>query len=130
VIGPGTETVGAVESTRATVTVNVAVPVLVPSLAEHVTVVVPTGKVEPDAGAQLTGGEPATASVAEALPYVTVVPAGLPVVTLSLAGGVTAGGVVSTTCTVNEPSGRHVTGVFPRGKSEPEAGLQERRPAS
>jgi len=68
VIGPGTDTVGGVVSTRLTVTVKVAVPVLVPSLAEHVTVVVPTPKFDPDGGEQLGVIEPATASVAEPAP--------------------------------------------------------------
>jgi hypothetical protein len=68
VTGPGTDTVGGVPSTRLTVTVKVAVPTLVPSLAEQVTVVVPTAKFEPEAGEQFAGGEPATASVAEAEP--------------------------------------------------------------
>jgi hypothetical protein len=64
----GTESVGGVASTSVTVTVKVAVPVLIPSLAEHVTVVVPTAKFEPDEGEQLGIIEPATASVADAAP--------------------------------------------------------------
>jgi hypothetical protein len=53
-------------STIVTVTVNEAVAVFVPSLAEQVTVVgLPfAGKLEPELGVQLTGTEPATLSVA------------------------------------------------------------------
>jgi hypothetical protein len=48
---------GAVESS--TVTVKLHVPVLPDvSVAVHVTVVVPTGKLEPDAGAHMTVGVP------------------------------------------------------------------------
>jgi hypothetical protein len=68
VIGAGTLTVGGVVSTRFTVTVNVAVPTFAPSLAEQVTVLVPTGKFDPDAGAQLGEIEPLTRSVADAAP--------------------------------------------------------------
>ena len=47
----GTVTVGAVTSVNVTVIVNVASPVFPSvSVAEHVTVVVPTGNNEPDAG--------------------------------------------------------------------------------
>jgi hypothetical protein len=112
-----------------TVTVKVAVPVLNPSLAEQVTVVVPTGKFEPDEGEQFGMIEPATASVAEAAPYVTAVPEGLPVVTLSFAGGVTTGGVVSTTVTLNDeaaelPASVQFTVVGPSGNVVPDAGVQ------
>jgi hypothetical protein len=50
------------------VTVKLALPVFVPSLAEHVTVVVPTANVEPDVGEQLGVIDPLTRSVAEAAP--------------------------------------------------------------
>lgn len=131
VIVPGIDNVGGVASTTVTVTVKFAVPVLVPSLAEQVTVVVPGLNFVPEPGAQLTVGEPATASVAEAEPYVTFVPVESPVVTLSLLGGVTTGAVVSTTVTVNEPVGvggvapsSQLTVVGPSGKVEPERGAQ------
>jgi hypothetical protein len=53
----GHVTVGAM--TSLTVTVNVQVPVLPDaSVAVQVTVVVPTGKLEPDAGAHMTVGVP------------------------------------------------------------------------
>ena len=71
VIVPGTETEGAVVSTRVTVTENDALPMFVPSLAVHVTVVVPTLNFDPDAGRQPTVGDPATASLAEPAPYAT-----------------------------------------------------------
>ena len=58
------------------VTVTVKLPVVggfVPSVAEQLTVVVPTGNVDYDGGEQLTGGDPATASLALAV-YVTLFP--------------------------------------------------------
>ena len=63
-MGEGTPLMtGAVVST--TVTLNDAVAVLpCASLALQFTVVVPIGNVEPDAGVQLTGVGPSTASVA------------------------------------------------------------------
>ena len=49
----------------ATVTVNVAVPMLLAaSFAEQVTVVTPTGNVVPEGGAQVTVARPLSASVA------------------------------------------------------------------
>jgi hypothetical protein len=55
--------VGAVVSR--TVTVNVAVPVLfAASVAVQVTVLVPSGNVEPEAGLQVTGTFPLTVSLA------------------------------------------------------------------
>jgi hypothetical protein len=136
VIGPGTTSAGGVVSTTVTVTMNVAVPVLpAPSVAEQVTVVGPGAKFEPEAGLQVTGGDPATRSVAEPGPYETVVPEGSPAVTVTGAGGVTIGGVVSTTVTVKEPAGSEsdsmqFTVVSPSGKREPEGGLQVSPPAS
>jgi hypothetical protein len=51
-----------------TVTVNEAEPVLpCVSVAVHVTVVVPSGKVEPLGGVQVTGTTPSMLSVAEAV---------------------------------------------------------------
>src|SRR3954451_18803229 len=50
----------------ATVTVNVLVAVLpLASVDLQVTVVVPTGNVDPDGGVQVTGREPSTVSVAD-----------------------------------------------------------------
>jgi hypothetical protein len=51
-----------------TVTVNEAEPLLpCVSVAEHMTVVVPSGNIEPLAGVQFTGRAPSTPSVADAL---------------------------------------------------------------
>jgi len=77
-----------------TVTLNDAdalLPVL--SVAEQVTVFVPTGKVEPEAGVQLTGTEPSTRSDAEA-ENVTTAPE-LAACTVISDGTVTTGGVLS-----------------------------------
>jgi hypothetical protein len=92
----------------------------------------PGSKWLPDPGGQLTGGEPATASVAEPDPYATFVPVGSPVGTVTSAGGVTTGAVVSTTVTVSvvEAGSSHVTGVSPIGNVEPEAGVQVKPPSS
>ena len=46
------------------VTVKLSVLVVLPSLAEQTTVVLPTENVEPDGGTQETGTGPATSSVA------------------------------------------------------------------
>jgi hypothetical protein len=67
VIGPGTDTLGGVESTRVTVTLNDAVAVFpAASVAKQLTgLAFPfAGKSEPDAGAQVTGTGPSTLSVA------------------------------------------------------------------
>ncbi len=66
VMSAGTPMTGGVESHGPTVTLNGAVEALLRvSLAEQVTVVVvPAGKVAPEAGLQLTGLEPSTRSVA------------------------------------------------------------------
>jgi hypothetical protein len=54
-------------SGQITVTLKLQNPVLVlESVAEQFTVVVPTGKVEPDGGLQLTGNDPSQASLADA----------------------------------------------------------------
>jgi hypothetical protein len=98
---PGTDTTGGKVSLRLTVTVKDAEPVFpCESVAVHVTVVVPTGKVLPEAGLQVGVREPSTMSVAVASPYVTALPAGSSVEVETFAGGVTAGGVVSCTVTV------------------------------
>ena len=69
----GTVITGAIVS--CTVTLKVLLPVFVPSVAEQVTSVEPMAKVESLAGTQVTGGAPATASVAEA-EKVTTAPLG------------------------------------------------------
>jgi hypothetical protein len=74
---------------------NNAEPVLPAlSVAEHVTLVEPTGNVEPEAGVQVTGTEPSTRSEAEAL-KVTLAPLGPVALTVMSAGTVTTGGVLS-----------------------------------
>ena len=63
---PGRLRTGSVVSS--TVTVNEPLALLPEaSVAVQVTIVVPSGKVEPDAGEQVTAGEGSTASVAEAV---------------------------------------------------------------
>ena len=109
-------------------TVNVHVAVFAAaSVAVHVTVVVPTGKDEPEAGthAVVTPGQ---LSPAVGAAYVTVaahVPGALLAVTL--AGQVIVGGCVSLTVTVKvhiapDPS-EQVTVVVPTGKKLPDAGV-------
>ncbi len=78
-----------------TVTVNDAVPVLSDeSVAEQVTVVVPSAKVKPEAGEHVAGIAPSTLSVAVAA-NVTALPDGPVASTVWFGGGVTTGGVVS-----------------------------------
>ena len=98
----GTVTAGAVVS--CTVTVKLSVPVLpASSVAEQMTVVVPSAKVEPEAGSQVVVTEPSTASLAEAV-KVAVAPAAEVASLVMLPGTVTAGAVVSSTVTVKELS--------------------------
>jgi hypothetical protein len=115
-----------------TVTVNKAEPALLcVSVAVHVTVVVPSGKVEPLGGAQLTGRAPSTLSVADA-EYVKTAPAGPVASTVAFTGTVTTGAVLSVTVTVNEAEpvllcvsvAVHVTLVVPSGNVEPLGGAQ------
>jgi hypothetical protein len=102
-----------------------------PSSAEQLTVVVPNGKVLPEASAQLTATAPDTTSVADA-EYVTAAPAGLVAATVISDGKERAGAVVSTTVTfpeavaVNPPLSVTVqdTVVAPTGRREPSAGVQ------
>ena len=98
---PGTDTTGGVVSFSVTVTVKEAEPVLpCESVAVHVTVVVPTGKLLPDAGLHVGVSGPSTMSFAVASPYVTVFPPGSSVVVETFDGTVTVGDVVSCTVTV------------------------------
>jgi hypothetical protein len=69
------------------------------SVAEHATVVVPSGKVEPEAGVQVTGREPSTMSVAVAV-KVTTLPEELVASSVMLDGSVRTGAVVSRTVIV------------------------------
>jgi hypothetical protein len=87
------DTVGAVVSL--TVTVKLPFAVLPDeSVAEQLTVVVPMGNVEPEAGVHVTGTEPSTSSVAVAV-YVTTAPDALVASTVMLDGSERVGAVVS-----------------------------------
>src|ERR1051326_4995481 len=77
-------------------TLKVAEPVLpLPSLAEQLTTVVPSEKVLPEGGVQAAATDPAQASLAEAANETTA-PALLVAVTMTFAGTLRTGGVVST----------------------------------
>src|SRR5205823_6660576 len=117
---------GGVVST--TVTLNEAEALLpAASLAEHVTFVVPSANTEPEVGSQLTGSDPSTTSVAVASNEV-LAPLGPVASTVLSAGTDSAGGVVSTTVTLNEAVpvllaasvAEHVTFVVPRANVSPE----------
>jgi hypothetical protein len=89
------DTVGAVVSL--TVTVKLPFAVLPDeSVAEQLTVVVPRGKVEPEAGVHVTVTAPSTSSVAVAV-YVTTAPDELVASTVMLDGRERVGAVVSAT---------------------------------
>src|SRR5918911_1538822 len=129
----GTVIAGAVVSTRTTVIVKLFCPVFpCESVALHVTVVWPTGKLLPDAGLHDGVSGPSTLSLALA-EKVTVVPDGSGVDTLRLPGTLTTGAVWSTRFTVTlklalpvfpcESVAVHVTFVVPTGKLLPDAGL-------
>jgi hypothetical protein len=115
-----------------TLTVNPADAVLPrASLAVQVTGVVPTAKVEPEAGVQVTGTLPETRSVAVGAGQVTTAPLVLVAVTVMFAGiPDRTGGVVSTTPTVKvavaglpaASEAEQVTVVVPSGKTDPGAG--------
>jgi hypothetical protein len=101
------------------------------SVAVQVTVVVPSGNVEPLAGLQLTGRAPSMLSVADA-EYVNTAPAGPVASIVAFAGTVRTGGAVSLTVTVNEAEpvlpcvsvAVQVTVVVPRGNVESLGGAQ------
>jgi hypothetical protein len=130
----GTVTTGGVVSTRLTVIVKPPDAVFeCESVAEHETVVSPTGNRLPDDGLQLGVIGPSTSSLAEAV-YETVFPDALSVVTAKSDGKVRTGGVVSTTAarvtvTVNDACpvfewasvAEQVTVVAPIGKVLPES---------
>jgi hypothetical protein len=116
--------------------VNVAGVAALPlaSCALQVTVVVPSGKVEPEGGAQERIGLGSMVSVAVAV-YVTVAPAELVAEAVMLDGTVIVGGVVSVTVTVKVAGvaafplascASQVTVVTPTGKVEPEGGEHDR----
>src|SRR5713226_2716887 len=113
-----------------TTTVAEAVPVLpAASVAEQVMVVLPSGKVLPEAGAHVGVSEPDTASVAVAA-YAIAAPLGPVASTGLMAGTVTTGAVVSWTTTVAmaEPTlpavAVQVMAVLPSAKVLPEEGEQ------
>src|SRR5260370_15538104 len=90
--------VGGVVST--TVTVKLPVDVLPTlSVAEQVTVVVPSGKIEPEGGEQVTGSVPSTTSVAVAA-KVTAAPDGPVASAVMDVGKLKEGGVVLVVCDV------------------------------
>jgi hypothetical protein len=109
------------------------------SVAVQVTVVVPTGKIEPDGGLQATLTAQPFGSVADGRANVTA-----PLVRGGQVGAVTAvtlagqemkpGACVSCTVTMNEhvapPGSEQVTVVVPIGKKKPEGGLQVTGPQS
>ena len=121
-------------STSVTVIVNESLPLLpCVSVAVQVTVVVPTGKLAPEAASQVVGRGPSMLSLADAL-KVTLFPVATVVVVEMSAGTVTTGGVVSTSVTVilkvSVPVlpcasvALQVTVVGPTGKVAPDAGVQ------
>src|SRR5262245_38842539 len=119
--------IGAVVST--TVTVNDLVVVLqAASFAVQATVVVPSGKVEPDAGVHANDVTP-TASVALVVKLTSAPPGPIASRVMS-AGTVTDGAVVSWTVTWNDACAEferasvavQFTVVVPTGKPVPEAG--------
>src|SRR5919201_1581448 len=125
---------GGVVSTSVTVTLKLAValfPCL--SVAEQLTVVVPTGNLAPESGLQSTGTDPSMLSLALA-ENVTTFPLGSVVVVLMSSGRCSTGGVESRSVTVTlklpvallpcESFAVQVTVVVPTGNLLPESGLQ------
>jgi len=113
------------------VTVNEHDPVFAEaSVAVHVTVVAPTGNVEPDAGTHTTVAPGQLSEAVGVVKFTTAehCPGVLPVV--MFAGHVTVGACVSLTVTVNEHivfgstefDAVHVTVVVPIANVEPDAG--------
>jgi hypothetical protein len=103
------------------------------SVAEQSTVVVPSAKVDPDAGAQVTGSVPSTTSVAVGVGKDTCAPAELVASAVMSAGTLEMTGAEElVTVTLNEPvpafaaasEAEHSTVVVPIGNSEPEVGVQ------
>ena len=112
-----------------TLTVNVQVAVLPDaSVAVQVTVVMPTGKHDPEGGLHktVTPGQLSLAVVVKvATTHGSLIVA---VLAVTLAGQVIVGGCVSLTLTVKVQLGPavavQVTVVVPTGKNEPDAGVQ------
>lgn len=133
VIFAGTVTTGAVVSASVTIMLKDAEALLpCKSVALHVTAVVVTGKVVPDAGEQDGVIAPSTVSLALAV-KLTARPAGLGVDSVLSAGTEMVGAVVSTTSTwkVAVPVlpcasvALHVTDVVPNENVDPEPAEQE-----
>src|SRR5262249_35034108 len=115
-----------------TVTMNDAVAASPDSfVAVHRTVVAPMGKIEPDAGEQVTGAFPYTASVADAA-NVALAPFGPVASTVRFGRAPMTGGVASLTVTWNvaearlpcESATEHVTTLLPSANVDPDAGEQ------
>jgi hypothetical protein len=104
------------------------------SVALHVTVVAPFGKVDPDGGVQTTGPTPGQLSVAVGAVYETTAVQTPGAAGVVMFGGqaVSVGGCRSLTVTVNEQFAVRLlesvtvqfTVVVPFGKEDPEAGTQ------
>jgi hypothetical protein len=117
---------------RVIVTVNELLLVLPRlSLAVHVTIVDPTLNFVPEAGSQVAGSVPSTASTAETV-NVSTFPNGSVVESVMFAGTVMTGPVVSCTVTWKEallefPAASlavQLTVVVPSGNVDPDAGVQ------
>src|SRR3989344_443765 len=101
------------------------------SKAVQITTVTPTGNIEPGTGEQTIPATP-TASAAVGISQSTTTPSSDEVSTLTGAGAVKAGGVVSWTGMLNATSevlpaaslAVQATAVVPKAKIEPEAGAQ------
>jgi hypothetical protein len=127
VIGAGTVIVGGVVSWMVTVKVAFAA-LLAASWAEQLTLVFPSGNIEPEAGVHATATAPSTRSVAVAVKF-TVAPFELVASAVIGAGTVITGGVVSWTVTVKVALAallaaswaEQLTVVLPTGNIDPEA---------
>jgi hypothetical protein len=126
----GTVTTGPVVSV--TVTVNDAAPVFpFMSVAVQLTVVAPSGTVDPLAGVQVTARGPSTTSLADAV-KLNAAPVAAVASTVAFAGTVTTGPIVSATVTVNDAIpvlplvsvAVQFTVVAPSGNVDPLAGVQ------
>jgi hypothetical protein len=100
------------------------------SLALQATTVVPSGNVEPDAGAQLALGAGSTTSAADGAAYATAAPAADVASATRSSETVGLGATESTTLTTNDPVAsaplesktEQCTVVAPSGKNDPDAG--------
>src|SRR6187397_2655565 len=129
---PGTVTIGSVVSVIWTVREPVAgLPAW--SVAVQVTVVVPTGNSESEAGSHVTGTDPSTWSVAVG-ERVTTLPPRVSASVRTSGGSERTGAVVSTTVMVNSAlselpavsTAEQVTTVAPSGKVAPDGVVQVR----